>query len=92
MVCLLDVSYWRLTERDEFTVLATDGIWDVLSNKEMVDIIAIAPARSSAGRALVKTAVRAWRQKYPTYKVDDCVVVCLFLDLTYVKHIEQGAV
>lgn len=46
----------------------------------MVDIIASAPARSSAARALVESAVRAWRQKYPTSKVDDCAVVCLYLD------------
>lgn len=52
----------------------------MLSNKEVVDIVASAPARSSAARALVETAVRSWRHKYPTSKVDDCAVVCLFLD------------
>lgn len=45
-----------------------------------MDIVASAPARSSAARALVESAVRAWRCKYPTSKVDDCAVVCLFLD------------
>ncbi|KAL2482240.1 putative protein phosphatase 2C 33 [Forsythia ovata] len=29
---------------------------------------------------LVESAARAWRSKYPTSKVDDCAVVCLFLD------------
>ncbi|KAM2892862.1 hypothetical protein COP2_010966 [Malus domestica] len=81
LISVPDVSYRRLTEKDEFIVLATDGIWDVLSNKEVVDVIATAPARPSAAQALVETAVRAWRQKYPTSKVDDCAVVCLFLDL-----------
>lgn len=52
----------------------------MLSNKEVVDIVASAPARSSAARFLVESAVRAWRYKYPTSKVDDCAVVCLFLD------------
>lgn len=52
----------------------------MLSNKEVVDIVAAAPGRSSAARALVESAVRAWRYKYPTSKVDDCAVVCLFLD------------
>lgn len=46
----------------------------------MVDIIASAPARSTAARTLVQSAVRAWRYKYPTSKIDDCAVVCLFLD------------
>ncbi|CAI9090876.1 OLC1v1025747C1 [Oldenlandia corymbosa var. corymbosa] len=80
LISVPDISYRRLTEKDEFIVLATDGVWDVLSNKEVVDIVASAPARSSAARKLVESAVRAWRSKYPTSKVDDCAVVCLFLD------------
>ncbi|KAE8722075.1 putative protein phosphatase 2C 66 [Hibiscus syriacus] len=80
LISMPEVSYRHLSEKDEFVVLATDGIWDVLSNKEVVDIISSAPARSSAARALVEVAVRAWRYKYPTSKVDDCAVVCLFLD------------
>ncbi|XP_057435792.1 probable protein phosphatase 2C 33 [Lotus japonicus] len=80
LISVPEVSYRRLTDKDEFIVLATDGIWDVLSNKEVVDIVASAPRRSTAARALVESAVRAWRYKYPTSKVDDCAVVCLFLD------------
>ncbi|GLT87816.1 hypothetical protein SLE2022_058760 [Rubroshorea leprosula] len=80
LISVPEISYRRLTEKDEFVVLATDGIWDVLSNKEVVDIVASAPAQSSAARAVVESAVRTWRYKYPTSKVDDCAVVCLFLD------------
>lgn len=80
LISVPDISYRRITEKDEFVVLATDGIWDVLSNKEVVDIVASAPARSSAARFLVESAVRAWRYKYPTSKIDDCAVVCLFFD------------
>mgnify|MGYP000238104926 CR=1 FL=1 len=54
-------------------------IWDVLSNKEVVDIVASAPTRTTAARALVETAVRAWRLKYPNSKVDDCAVICMYL-------------
>lgn len=57
-------------------------MWDVLSNKEAVDIVASAPGRGTAARALVDCATRAWRLKYPTSKNDDCAVVCLFLEHT----------
>ncbi|KAG4203295.1 hypothetical protein ERO13_A05G392800v2 [Gossypium hirsutum] len=80
LISVPEISYWHVSEKDEFIVLATDGIWDVLSNKEVVDIVASCRARTSAARALVETAVRAWRYKYPTSKVDDCAVVCLFFD------------
>ncbi|XP_043720430.1 probable protein phosphatase 2C 33 [Telopea speciosissima] len=80
LISVPEISYRHLTERDEFVVLATDGVWDVLSNKEVVDIVASTPIRSTAARALVESAVRAWKFKYPTSKIDDCAVVCLFLD------------
>ncbi|TVU05288.1 hypothetical protein EJB05_48446 [Eragrostis curvula] len=80
LISVPEISYRRLTEKDEFIILATDGVWDVLSNKEAVDIIASAPSRATAARALVDCAVRSWRLKFPTSKSDDCAVVCLFLD------------
>ncbi|MDG2774750.1 hypothetical protein P7M68_24865, partial [Vibrio parahaemolyticus] len=36
--------------------------------------------RSSAARILVDSAALEWKLKYPTSKMDDCAVVCLFLD------------
>ena len=75
-----DVFYRKITEQDEFVVLATDGIWDVLTNDEVVNIVASAPKKSTAAKLLVKRAVRAWRYKYPGSKIDDCAAICLFLD------------
>ncbi|KAF3796858.1 putative protein phosphatase 2C 66 [Nymphaea thermarum] len=82
LISVPDVSYHHVTEKDEFVVLATDGVWDVLSNKEVVDIVASAPSRATAARALVECAVRAWRLKFPTSKSDDCAAICLFLQRT----------
>ncbi|CAA2956939.1 probable phosphatase 2C 65 [Olea europaea subsp. europaea] len=73
-----DVTYRKLTQRDEFVILATDGIWDVLSNNEAVHIVASTKKRSLAAKLLVDQAVRAWRYKYPSAKIDDCAVICLF--------------
>ncbi|RRT40529.1 hypothetical protein BHE74_00045108 [Ensete ventricosum] len=81
LISVPEISYRRITEKDEFIVLATDGVWDVLSNREVVKIVSTAPARSSAARILVESAVRAWRLRYPTSKIDDCAVVCLFLGI-----------
>ncbi|XP_020236868.1 probable protein phosphatase 2C 74 [Cajanus cajan] len=78
VISVPDVSYRKLTRQDEFVVLASDGIWDVLTNSEVINIVASAPKRSMAAKLLVNHAVQAWRHKYG-FKVDDCTALCLFL-------------
>ncbi|KAE8692747.1 putative protein phosphatase 2C 52 [Hibiscus syriacus] len=80
VISMPEFSHILLTERDQFIVLASDGVWDVLSNEEVVEIVSSATSRSSAARILVDSAAREWKLKYPTSKMDDCAVVCLFLD------------
>lgn len=46
----------------------------------MIEIVSTSPTRSTAARMLVDSAAREWKSKYPTSKMDDCAVVCLFLD------------
>ncbi|GJN21049.1 hypothetical protein PR202_gb08495 [Eleusine coracana subsp. coracana] len=81
VISMPDVSYHHITEKDEFVVLATDGVWDVLSNDEVVSIVSQATSQASAARFLVESAHRAWRNRFPTSKIDDCAVVCLFLNM-----------
>ncbi|KAI4341074.1 hypothetical protein MLD38_025844 [Melastoma candidum] len=80
VISIPEFSHRVLTDKDQFVVLASDGVWDVLSNEEVVQIVASAPTRSSAARILIEAAAREWKLKYPTSKMDDCAVVCLFLD------------
>ncbi|MED6206496.1 hypothetical protein PIB30_027294 [Stylosanthes scabra] len=80
VISIPEFSHRLLTDKDQFIVLASDGVWDVLSNEEVVEIVSSAPTRSSAARILVDAAAREWKLKYPTSKMDDCAVVCLFLD------------
>ena len=77
LISVPEVSYHRITDHDQFVVLATDGVWDVLSNNQVVTIVASAP-RSSAAKLVVEAAVQAWKTKIPNSKPDDCTAVCLF--------------
>ncbi|PKA50490.1 putative protein phosphatase 2C 66 [Apostasia shenzhenica] len=92
LISVPDISYHRLSDKDEFVVLATDGVWDALSNKEVVDIVSSAPTRAVAARELVECAVRAWQLKFPTSKIDDCAAVCLFLDPPPSSFLDQELV
>ncbi|XP_022988764.1 probable protein phosphatase 2C 52 [Cucurbita maxima] len=80
VISIPEFSHRMLTDADQFIVLASDGVWDVLSNEEVVEIVSLAPTRSSAARSVIDSAAREWKLKYPTSKMDDCAVVCLFLD------------
>ncbi|KAL5144702.1 putative protein phosphatase 2C 72 [Glycine soja] len=79
IIAVPDISYRTLTSSDQFVVLASDGVWDVLSNKEVSSVVWEAGTEKDAARAVVEAATAAWKQKYPSSKVDDCTVLCLFL-------------
>jgi len=73
-----EVTQRKISSRDHFVILATDGVWDVLSNEEAVQIVAGTPDRGKAAKRLVECAVRAWRRRRRGIAVDDCSAICLF--------------
>ncbi|KAG6471012.1 probable protein phosphatase 2C 64 [Zingiber officinale] len=80
VISVPELFHWSLTEKDHFVVLASDGVWDVLGNEDVIEIVSSSPSRSLAAKVLVEAAAREWKLKYPTSKMDDCAVVCLYLD------------
>lgn len=80
VIAVPEITHRQLTSKDQFIVVATDGVWEVLSNQEVVNIVSSASSRAAAARIVVESAVGAWKHKFPTSKVDDCAVVCLYLN------------
>ncbi|XP_057466779.1 probable protein phosphatase 2C 72 [Actinidia eriantha] len=85
IIAIPDVSYHRLTSNDQFLVLASDGVWDVLSNNEAASIVLAEESEEAAAQAVVNAAISAWKHKFPSSKRDDCTAVCLFLQKTRPK-------
>lgn len=73
------VTHRRVAPGDLFIILATDGVWDVLSNEEVVSIVCATPRKQHASKAVAEAAAQRWRARYPASRVDDCSAVCLFL-------------
>ncbi|KAF3596875.1 hypothetical protein DY000_02027782 [Brassica cretica] len=81
-----EVSTHQITSRDQFLLLASDGVWDVLSNEEVAKVVMNSANEAGAANAVTEAAANAWRQKYPTAKVDDITVVCLSVNK---RHVPQ---
>lgn len=51
----------------------------MLSNNQLATIVWEADNEQEAARKVVEAANAAWKKKFPSSKMDDCTVVCLFL-------------
>ena len=61
-------------------------MWDVLSNEEVAKVVMNSANEAGAANAVTEAVANAWRQKYPTAKVDDITVVCLSVNK---RHVPQ---
>ncbi|GLT68682.1 hypothetical protein SLA2020_408910 [Shorea laevis] len=78
LISVPEVTQRHITSRDQFVVLATDGVWDVVSNQEAIEIVSSTPDRAKAAKHLVECAVHAWKKKRRGIAMDDISAICLF--------------
>ncbi|XP_061363306.1 probable protein phosphatase 2C 34 [Gastrolobium bilobum] len=78
LISVPEVTHRNITSRDQFVVLATDGVWDVISNQEAVDIVSSTPDRINSAKRLVECAMHAWKRKRRGIAMDDISAICLF--------------
>ncbi|XP_024015151.1 probable protein phosphatase 2C 41 isoform X2 [Eutrema salsugineum] len=78
LVSVPAVTYRKITEKDQFLILATDGMWDVMTNDEAVEIVRGVRDRRKSAKRLVERAMILWRRKRRSIAMDDISALCLF--------------
>ncbi|WOG84396.1 hypothetical protein DCAR_0103579 [Daucus carota subsp. sativus] len=86
VISVPEVTKRQITNRDQFIVLATDGVWDVISNEEAVAIVSSTPDRAKAAKRLVDSAASAWKHKRRGIAMDDISAICLFFHNSQLPH------
>lgn len=72
-----EVTERDLTDEDAMLIIATDGLWEFVSNQEAVEIAATAEDPQQAVNTLIREAVRRWMSTEEN--VDDTTVCVAFL-------------
>ncbi|BAT86095.1 protein phosphatase 2C 73 [Vigna angularis] len=83
LISVPEVTHRNISVRDQFVVLATDGVWDVISNKEAVEIVSSTADQAKAAKKLVECAEHAWKRKRRGIAVDDISAICLFFHSSF---------
>lgn len=72
----------ELIEEDKFLVIASDGVWEFISNEEVVNMIVpywLQGNPEEACNKIVKESVAHWKKEDEV--IDDITVVIIFLNL-----------
>jgi serine/threonine protein phosphatase PrpC len=70
-----EITQKRLDSKDQYLVLASDGIWDVIGNQEAVEIAAKYQQPSEASKHLTRLARMRWHEETGGMMSDDITAV-----------------
>mmetsp|Transcript_21500 Transcript_21500/g.53052 ORF Transcript_21500/g.53052 Transcript_21500/m.53052 type:complete len:351 (-) Transcript_21500:755-1807(-) len=72
-----EIKHYNITERDKFMVIASDGVWEFLSNEEVIEIVV--SCNGDAEMACKEVCGRAYREwKAEEEVVDDITAVVTY--------------
>lgn len=80
--CEPDITHTVLNSYDKIVLLASDGIWEFLTNQQVANIVFqyySKDAPEAAANALVSVALQQWKKQ--SQSIDDITVVVIFMNI-----------
>jgi len=81
VISVPDIMDIEITKNDRIIILASDGVWEMLTNEEVIEIVGDFYESGDAEKAcdeLIKIASKKWRSKDNV--VDDITAIVIFLN------------
>ena len=80
-----EITEMNLIEADKFMILASDGVWEFISNDQAVNIVM--PhywnnRAEKAAEALIREAMKRWQEKDTS--IDDITCIIIFLNIQWI--------
>ena len=83
----LEINIYDINSDDRFLVIASDGVWEFLSNEEVAAIVqpfyALGQAEQAANQ-IVRDSANQWKQREEV--IDDITCVVVFLDTKLIER------
>jgi serine/threonine protein phosphatase PrpC len=80
VIAIPEITYHRLGENDNMIVICSDGVWEFLSNKNVMDMVLPFYKYKNPEKAcelLENESTRLWKMEEEV--VDDITALCIFL-------------
>eukprot|EP00873_Tetraselmis_striata_P008771 jgi/Tetstr1/429035/TSEL_019000.t1 len=68
VTCEPDVTRIQIAENDKFIVMASDGVWDAVSNETVAETVMAADTPEDAAQEIVNKSLDAWKEKRDAFK------------------------
>lgn len=78
----LEVKQLVLEPLDKFIIIASDGVWEFLSNEDIARIVwpfYLNNSPEQAGNAIVRAAAKKWKENDTV--IDDITCITIFLEV-----------
>ena len=82
MIATPEIREINLTEFDKLIILASDGVWEFISNQEAASIVMphfLNNSAEKAAEALISESIRRWQEEDTS--IDDITCIIIFLSI-----------